>query len=233
MEYDALSRLGIMDHKIYIKKQLGNENMHYLNSCVVSQNILDQVEANIEECISSKSYVDLQNSLPSVFNDKDIEKILDVVLTNQIRSQVFIIENYIISKAFMEKLSKNCEDLVKEKVKEVVNSGKYQQYQISLQAVHTRTHRMDDIEEKVDKREERRKKASVGKSGGGSQGRETKTKSVKKAARGANRNVDIEEEEVVEKKSLEIVSPEDVKGTSFYFDVLCIYQQICCLEIFS
>lgn len=201
-----------MDYKVYIKKQLPTEKLEYLNSCVISQNILEQVEANIEECISSKSFVDLQTSLPSVFSDKDIEKILEIVLTNQLKSQVLFIENYIISKAFIEKLSKNCEDSVKAKAKEVVEAGKYQQYQISLQAIHTKPFKIDDVEEKVDKREERRKKASGGKSGGGTQGRETKTKAVKKFTRGGNKNLDLDEEEIVVHKSLEIITSEDIKG---------------------
>lgn len=212
LEYDALTRLGIMDHKVYIKKQLANEKIEYLNSCIVSQNILEQVEADIEECIASKSYVDLQSNLPSVFNDKDIEKILDIILTNQRRSQIIIIESYVVSKAFIEKLSKTCEDLVKEKAKGAVDSGKYQQYQISSQAAHVRSQKTDDAEEKVDKREERRKKAAGGKSGGGTQGRETKTRSVKKAYRAGNKHVDLEEEDIPEKKSLQIIEAEDVKG---------------------
>lgn len=201
-----------MDHKIYIKKQLANEKVQYLESCVASQNILDQVEANIEECIASKTYVDLQSNLPSVFSDKDIEKMLDIVLTNQIRSQTIILDNYVVSKAFIEKLSKNCEELVKEKAKGIVESGKYQEHQISLHAVHLRSQKSDEIEEKVDKREERRKKAAGGKTGGGTQGRETKTKSTKKAIKTGNRNVDFEETDVPEKKQLNIIVAEDIKG---------------------
>lgn len=212
LEYDALSRLGIMDHKIYIKKQFGNEKVQYLDTCIASQNTLDQVEANIEECIASKSYVDLQTNLPSVFSEKDIEKILDIVLTNQIRSQTIILENYVVSKAFIEKLSKNCEDIVNKKAKEVVDSGKYQQYKINLQTVHLKAQKSDEIEEKVDKREERRKKAAGGKTGGGTQGRETKTKSTKKFVKAGNKNVDFEDAEFPEKKHLEIIVAEDIKG---------------------
>lgn len=220
LEYDALSRLGIMDHKIYIKKQLANEKLQYLNSCIISQNILDQVEANIEECIASKSYVDLQSNLPSVFNDKDIEKILDIILTNQIRSQIIIIEDYLISKAFIEKISKNCEDLVKDKAKAAVDCGKYQQYKITSQSAHLKAHKIEEVEEKVDKREERRKKASGGKSGGGTQGRETKTKSVKKVYKTGNKNVDLEEVDVPEKKSFEVLEAEDIKGDLYIINIM-------------
>ncbi|KAJ8934334.1 hypothetical protein NQ314_013375 [Rhamnusium bicolor] len=161
-----MNGLGISDYKSYIKKQLGNENILLLNSCVISKNILERVEADIDECISSKSYVDLQNNLPSVFNEKDIQLILNSVLTSQKQLQTIVINSYIVSKWFIEKLSKDCDELVKEKAKTIVESGKYQQYQVSLQASHTKLQKFDD-EEKVDKREERRKKAAGGKSGGG------------------------------------------------------------------
>lgn len=64
-----------------------------------------------------------------------------------------------------------------------------------------------------DKREERRKKAVGGKSGGGTQGRETKTKSTKKN-RNVNKTVDDDDDyDVQEKKKikLDVVSFEDVK----------------------
>lgn len=214
MEFDALSRLGITDHKVYLKKQLANEKIEYLNSCVVSKNILERLEADIDECISSKSYVDLQSNLPSIFNDKDTQQILELVLVDQKQAQTIIIESYVISKLFIETLSKNCDKLVQEKAKFVVESGRYQQYQVSLQAVHLRPQKSEEFEEKVDKREERRKKAAGGKSGGGTQGRETKTKSTKKGGpRGGNRNVEEAVIEAPEKKSLEIVTREDIRGT--------------------
>lgn len=212
-----------MDHRIYIKKQLVNEKLHFLESVAISQNILDQVEANIEECIASKSYVDLQSSLPSVFIEKDIERILDIVLTNQIRLQTIIINSYVISKSFIEKLSKGCEDLVKEKSSGLVSSGKYQQYQISLQTAHVRGQKNDEMEEKVDKREERRKKAAGGKSGGGTQGRETKTKSTKKLFKPGNKIVENEDIDVSEKKTLEVVTAEDIKGRCEQYYLVPVY----------
>lgn len=211
LEYDALTRLGISDYKSYIKKQLANEEILLLNSCVVSKNILERAEADIDESISSKSYVDLQSNLPSVFNEQDIQTILNSVLTGQKQQQTIVIDRFVISKSFIENLSKSCDELVKEKAKNVVESGKYQQYQINLQASQSKVQKFEDVEEKVDKREERRKKAAGGKSGGGTQGRETKTKSTKKQSKLISRNSD-EDTEIVEKRaSLQIVSAEDIK----------------------
>ncbi|XP_023030297.2 UFM1 specific ligase 1 [Leptinotarsa decemlineata] len=214
IEFDALSRIGISDHKNYLKKQLSNEDYKTLDSCIVSKSILERIEADIDECIASKSFIDLQTNLPSVFNEIDEQMVLDTILSNQKRSQTIAINNFVISKAFVDELLKECDDLVKEKSKETVELGKYQQYQISLQAASIKFQKSDEIVEKVDKREERRKKAAGGKSGGGTQGRETKTKSTKKASRAGNRNnsesdsVDFEEK----RAALEVVSFDDVKG---------------------
>lgn len=214
LEYDALTRLGISDYKSYIKKQLGNEQISFLQSCIVSKRLLEQAEADIEECISSKSYLDMQANLPSVFNEKDINLILEIVLTKQKRQQTVLIENFIISTAFIENLAKNGDDLIKEKAKLVVESGQYQQYQTDLQVASLKTLKKEEIEEKVDKREERRKKATGGKSGGGTQGRETKTKSTKKSSRSAKHLDDDDDDDntgsLEKRQALEIIKIEDI-----------------------
>lgn len=178
---------------------------------------MERVQADVDECIVSKSYIDLQSNLPSIFNLKDIEAILNIILTAQKRSQTIIIDNYIISRAFVEALAKDCENMVKENAKAAVDTGKYQQYQISMKAHDSKTHKFDDVEEKVDKRDERRKKAAGGKSGGGLQGRETKTKSTKKFNR-SNKQPGDDDNIIEEKKiTLEIVSMEAVGG------IFCLY----------
>lgn len=207
MEYDALTRLGISDYKSYIKKQLSSEEIIFLDSCAASRRILERAEADIDECISSKSYLDLQSNLPSVFNEKDIQLILDTVLKKQKQQQTIIIENFILSKIFVENLSKNFDELVKKKARGVVESGKYQQYQTNLQISSGKLQKFEDVEEKVDKREERRKKAAGGKSGGGTQGRETRTKSTKKGGRTKHVEEDIE---TVEKEILQVITREDI-----------------------
>ncbi|XP_056648956.1 E3 UFM1-protein ligase 1 homolog [Diorhabda sublineata] len=212
LEFDALSRLGITDQKSYIKKQLSNQDYHVLNSCIVSKSIIERVEADIDECISSKTFIDLQNNIPSVFNEKDEEMILDLVLTGQKKTQTLRLLNYVFSKAFLDKLMKDCGSLIQDKCKVVVESGKYQQYQVSLLTVSNKSHKVEEVEEKVDKREERRKKAAGGKSGGGTQGRETKTKSTKKSARVVQRNSESDDGIVPEKKILEIVTFDDIKN---------------------
>lgn len=182
--------------------------------------------------------MDLQSNLPSVFSEKDLKILLDLILTNQKQKDTVLIENFILSRSFVETLSKSCDDLVKEKANFIVESGRYQQYQTELLVSSSKPGKHDvsiklfllcllllinnysinsqvEVEDtKVDKREERRKKAAGGKSGGGTQGRETKTKSTKKA--GLKPKVvdnDSDYEQQPEKKAiLEVVSFDDVKN---------------------
>lgn len=220
LEYDALIRLGLTDYKNYLKRQLSSEETITLNSCIVSKRIIDQIDADIEECINSKTYLDMQNNLPSVFNAKDIDLIIEEVLTPQKRKQILILESYIISTAYIEALAEPCSTVVQEKAKLLVESGRYQQYQMELasnqqKVVPQDTPAYEDV--KADKREERRKKAVGGKQGGGAQGRETKTKSTKKQNRGKQQNNlnDSDDDFIsVNKKSnpmLQIITLEDVK----------------------
>lgn len=219
LEFDAMIRLGISDYKNYLKRTLANEEITTLNSCVVAKRIIDQTEADIEECISSKSYIDIQNNLPSVFNEKDISMIIDAVLTPHRQKQVVILDSFIISTAFIDALAEPCDSLVQDKAKQIVESGRYQQYQIDLQASVQKAVSVDNSsfeDVKTDKREERRKKATGGKAGGGSQGRETKTKSTKKQTRGKQQQQDSDDEVTAPAKKtvapLEIITLADVKN---------------------
>lgn len=192
--------------------------MTTLNSCVISKRILDQVEADIEECISSKSYIDLQSNLPSVFNEDDVAMILDDVLTPKRRKSVLIFGSFVITVAFIDALAAPCNETVNAQAKAAVESGRYQQYQMDVQLSNTKLSPVetkdDYVETKVDKREERRRKATGGKQGGGAQGRETKMKSTKKQVR-RTQQIDSDDEDVAVKKTattLEIISRDDVKS---------------------
>lgn len=213
LEYEALIRLGISDYKTYLKKQLAGEQTFNLNSCIVSKRIIEQIEADVEECIASKSHVDLRNSLPSVFNEDDLKEVLKIVLNKQKEQQTIVIDSFVLSKIFVETLSNACEELLKTKAKNVVETGNYQQYITSLQMPASKSQKVE-IEAKTDKREERRKKAAGGKSGGGHQGRETKTKSTKKSNR--SRQLDDDDDDAFEttpKTTLQILNDSDIQQT--------------------
>lgn len=108
--------------------------------------------------------------------------------------------------------------MMKEKAEAVVKSGKYQQFIMEKQLSKTSDIQTTHVDHKAERREERRRKAVSGKGGGGTQGRETKTKAVKKHARSkqtAAQDSDSDDAANVVRKAptnLEIVSVEDIEN---------------------
>lgn len=66
-EFDALSRLGIPDALNYIKKRYKNTHLLFLKAACVGQGLVDQVEASVEEAISSGSWVDISVCFALIF----------------------------------------------------------------------------------------------------------------------------------------------------------------------
>lgn len=217
LEYDALTRLGISDPKSFVKRIYSDEDLLFLNTCVIGNQIRQQLEVALEECISSKSYLDIVTLLPSIFTDSDIETTLDILLKKNIRSTV-VFGNTVFSNLYIEDLKEKCMSMVQKKSDHVVKTGEYQQYYLEKQLSKNTDIPQLHVDHKAERREERRRKAASGKGGGGTQGRETKTKAVKKHARSSKhvaRDSDSEDEVVNSKKSqghLEIVSVEDVEN---------------------
>uniref|UniRef100_A0A8B9J8P8 E3 UFM1-protein ligase 1 n=1 Tax=Astyanax mexicanus TaxID=7994 RepID=A0A8B9J8P8_ASTMX len=60
LEFEALTRLGIPDPVSYIKKRLKSSKLLFLRSACVGPEIIAQLEASVEEAISSQTWVDLQ-----------------------------------------------------------------------------------------------------------------------------------------------------------------------------
>lgn len=60
LEYDALSRVGINDPKSFIAKSIQSEDdLLYLQNCAVGQQLLDQIEATVEEVSASRSWTNI------------------------------------------------------------------------------------------------------------------------------------------------------------------------------
>jgi hypothetical protein len=62
-EYDALMRLGIVDHQLFVRKHFPNEKLLLLPSFAVGPQIIEQVEAAVEEAIATGSMVDIMVSV--------------------------------------------------------------------------------------------------------------------------------------------------------------------------
>lgn len=214
LEYDALTRLGISDPLNFIKRHFQNETIIFLKSVAAGTIITDQVDANIDEIVATGSFIDICPLLPSVFSSEDAEILLKLA-TKKTKTNVHIFAKTVaVSDAFLQTLTKSFEAVAEQKAKEMVSSGKWIQ---SVAENILKSKSMDlTTEGRASRKEERRKKAAVGKAGGGNQGRETKTKSTKKKyLQGKTQENDSDEEETrtaTGKNETTIISIEEVKA---------------------
>nr|CAG4641501.1 EOG090X0267 [Eurycercus lamellatus] len=220
LEYDALTRLGLPDPKGYCRKRFKEIPLLFLSTCCVGSDILEQVDAAIEEALSSNSWIEIMPLLPSVFDDQDAELIIQEVLKNSqnsfFKDALVIGQSSVTSQSFVNNLKPVFEPLIDEKAKEVVASGAYLQAQADQRNSKMKSSKLDPAVEKKDRKDERRKKANEGKVGGGVQGRETKTRATKKKyLKGKNDSDDEGEEEYGGASSsafeLEFMSLEEIR----------------------
>nr|SVE84122.1 EOG090X0267 [Daphnia pulex] len=221
LEYAALTRLGLGDPKSFCRKRFKDTSLLYLSSCCVGSNILGQIEAAIEEAISSQSWVEVLPLLPSVFDDEDAEQIIQHVLkTSQNipdKDALVIGQSAVTSNSFVQNLKIIFKPMIEEKASEVVASGDYLQSLADQRNAKGKSFKPEQANEKKDRKEERRKKANEGKLGGGTQGRETKTRATKKKyGKGKNDSDDENEGDVVGTNSasleLEFMSIDEISN---------------------
>ncbi|XP_076648226.1 UFM1 specific ligase 1 [Halictus rubicundus] len=228
LEYDALSRLGISDPQSFVRRHFPNENIVSLDSVAVGAAITDQVYANIEEAVTSGSFVDISPLLPSVFTDKDMEILLKLAEKKLNNNTYVFAKTVVITDAFLQSLYKSFEALADTKAREMVASGQWFQT-VAESRIKSKSADMF-IESKGSKKEERRKKAAGGKAGGGAQGRETKTKSTKKKyLHGKGRDNDSDDEHPKHtpgKLELQLVPLEDIRNEIMKDDNLSIIDDL-------
>ncbi|XP_059110050.1 E3 UFM1-protein ligase 1 isoform X2 [Peromyscus eremicus] len=187
LEFDALSRLGIPDAVNYIKKRYKNTQLLFLKAACVGQGLVDQVEASVEEAISSGTWVDISPLLPSSLSVEDAAMLLQQVMrpfSKQASAIVFndtvvVSEKFIndCTELFSERMHQKAEKEMKNNPVHLITEEDLKQVSI-LESVNTN---------KKDKKDERRKKATEGtgsvRGGGGGNAREYKIKKVKKKGR--------------------------------------------------
>lgn len=216
LEYDAVSRLGVSDPKAFIKRTIDTESVTFLSKCCIGKSMLDQIESALDECISTASYLDVGSILPSIMAEEDVESAIANVLTPTKRNQTLLFGTTVLTKDYIDNLLKPCYELIDKNAKHSVDSGKYQQY-IAERAMSSNKD-VDSSDRKSDRKDERRRKAQGGKVGGGTQGRETKTKSTKKLYRtDRGHQSDSEEDSVAVNKrkagpTFDIISLKDIKN---------------------
>lgn len=147
--------MGLPDPKGYCRKRFKDTPLLYLSTCCVGNEILEQIEAAVEEALSSHSWVEImvkalttrrnlnviklsglshfQPLLPSVFNDEDAEQIIRQVLKNSsnalFKDSLVIGHSAVTSNSFINNLKPVFDPLIAERANEVVASGAYLQAQ--------------------------------------------------------------------------------------------------------
>ncbi|XP_048948338.1 E3 UFM1-protein ligase 1 isoform X4 [Canis lupus dingo] len=187
LEFDALSRLGIPDAVSYIKKRYKTTQLLFLKAACVGQGLVDQVEASVEEAISSGTWVDIAPLLPSSLSVKDAGMLLQQVMRafSKQASAVVFSDTVVVSEKFINNCIELFSELMHQKAeKEMKNNPVHLITEEDLKQVSI----LESINtSKKDKKDERRRKATEGsgsvRGGGGGNAREYKMKKIKKKGR--------------------------------------------------
>ncbi|CAK6446759.1 unnamed protein product [Pipistrellus nathusii] len=187
LEFDALSRLGIPDAVSYIRKRYKTTQLLFLKAACVGQGLVDQVEASVEEAISSGTWVDIAPLLPSSLSVEDAAMLLQQVMRRFSKqpSAVVFSDTVAVSEKFINDCIELFSELMHQKAeKEMKNNPVHLITEEDLKQVSILE---SSNTSKKDKKDERRRKATEGsgsvRGGGGSNAREYKIKKTKKKGR--------------------------------------------------
>lgn len=186
LEFEALTRLGIPDPVGYIKKRLKSSKLLFLRSACVGPEIIAQLEASVEEAISSQTWVDLQLLLPSCLTEEDAGLLIGQVLrTLGTQSTARILGSVVVSEKFISSCMELFDDMMQQKAQKEVKNNPV--FLVTEEDLKVSAMLESSTSSKKDKREDRRKKASEGsgslRSGGGGNAREIRIRKTKKKNR--------------------------------------------------
>ncbi|XP_039915427.1 E3 UFM1-protein ligase 1 isoform X1 [Hirundo rustica] len=187
LEFDALYRLGIPDPAGYIKKRYKSAQLLFLRAACVGQEIVDQVEASVEEAISSGNWIDVATLLPSSLSVEDVGILLQQVMRSLNKSSSGLVFNdtIAVSEKFLSSCADLFSDLMQQKAEKEIKNNPVNL--ITEEDLKQASCLENSHSNKKDKKDERRKKATEGsgsvRAGGGGNAREIKIKKTKKKGR--------------------------------------------------
>ncbi|XP_008575948.1 PREDICTED: E3 UFM1-protein ligase 1, partial [Galeopterus variegatus] len=198
--FDALSRLGIPDAVSYIRKRYKATQLLFLKAACVGQGLVDQVEASVEEAVSSGTWVDIAPLLPSSLSVEDAAMLLQQVMRafSKQASAIVFSDTVAVSEKFINDCTELFSDLMHQKAEKICFSPSSfpSEHEMKNNPVQLITE--EDLKQvssilesvntsKKDKKDERRRKATEGsgsvRGGGGGNAREYKIKKIKKKGR--------------------------------------------------
>ncbi|XP_061479361.1 E3 UFM1-protein ligase 1 [Rhineura floridana] len=187
LEFDALYRLGIPDPVNYIKKRYKSLQLLFLTASCVGQEIVDQVEASVDEAISSGTWVDIAPLLPSSLSVEDASMLLQQVMRSFSKQPSTLVfgDTNVVSEKFINSCADLFNDLMHQKAEKEMKNNPVNL--ITEEDLKQSAFIENASLSKKDKKDERRKKATEGtgsvRGGGGGNAREFKIKKNKKKAR--------------------------------------------------
>lgn len=192
LDFDNLSRLGITDTHSFIKRRFKGEPIVYLKTCCAGPLVIDNLEAAVDEALSSGTWLDVMTLLPSPFLPDDAALALEKCLKNGGRSSAHVFCGSIVaSERFIEECIKPFEKLMQEKAEKDAITSPALLSELSKKDLHELGDKTGPT--KQDRKEERRAKASAGggnKGGGGRGARESKTKKKDKSKLKTEKHID-------------------------------------------
>ncbi|KAG0725427.1 E3 UFM1-protein ligase 1 [Chionoecetes opilio] len=183
LDFEALRRLDINDPESHIRRRFKDEDLTFVANVCVGPSLIDQVDAAIDDALISGNWVDIYPLLPTVFSPEVGHQLVDIALKRRqdkkstAHAKVFS-DTIVVSDQLLTKLSNHLQQLMPKRAKEVVEKGAFKK-QVAVGKI-----KQHDEDFSKNKKDDRRKKAASGKAGGGTQGRETKTKATKNKGRG-------------------------------------------------
>ncbi|XP_078504358.1 E3 UFM1-protein ligase 1 [Lissotriton helveticus] len=187
LEFDAVTRLGIPNAVNYIRKRYKSAQLLFLKAACVGREIVDQVEASVEEAISSGTWVDILPLLPSCLSVEDAAILLQQVMRSfnkQSTAKIFG-DTVVVSEQFISSCSALFSELMHHRAEQEMKSSPV--YLLTEDDFKQASLLENATASKKDKRDERRKKATEGsgstRSGGWGNAREIKIKKSKKKGR--------------------------------------------------
>ncbi|XP_066028576.1 E3 UFM1-protein ligase 1 homolog [Pocillopora verrucosa] len=207
VEYDALSRLGITDGRQFLKRRFHKLPVKFLPTCCVGESLQGQVEAAIDEALSSGEWIDILPLLPSPFTPGDASQLLQDCLKAVGRSSAHVFcESIVVSEKFLQDCKDPFQQLMQDKAKADAIKAPALFSELTRKDLASMGASKGGTDRRDNKKEERRKKAASGGRGGGGGGggsggggggrggRESKTQKVRDKKKDRARDEDVEED---------------------------------------
>ncbi|XP_066533559.1 E3 UFM1-protein ligase 1 [Hoplias malabaricus] len=183
LETETLVRLGIPDPGGYIRKRFKGSGLLFLRGVCVGPEIVAQLEASVDEALTSHTWIDLQPILPSCLSEEDSGLLIgQVIRTLGAESGARVLGTTVISEAFINDCAALFDDIMTHKAQKEVKSPV-----CVVMEEDVKSSALVENTLKKERKEERRKKASEGsgsvRAGGGGNAREIRIRKNKKKNR--------------------------------------------------